>query len=420
MATRTSQPLSWLMPDAMTVSENTQTDRPEAKGSHERLPVGQLLAFTVAGFLAIMTENMPAGLLPQIGAGLGVSEAMAGQTVTLYALGSVVAAIPVIAATRSWNRRPLFLLAIAGLLIFNTLTAISAHYGLTLLARFIAGMSAGVVWGLVAGYARRLAPPHLQGRALAIVGVGQPIALSLGVPLGAWLGGLFDWRAVFWIMSAVALLLLAWVRFGVPDFPGQERHERLPVRKVFLISGIGPVLLVLFAWILAHNILYTYVAPFLVASGTGLRVELILLVFGVASVIGIWGTGVLVDRRLRGVTLISLAAFAVAAALLAIPHGSAALVLAGVAIWGLTFGGAPTLLQTALADSAGEHADVAQSILVTIFNLAVAGGGLVGGLVIDMAGPAWLPWTLLPLIVIALATAWQAKAHGFRARRRGA
>lgn len=404
----------------MTIAENRQPSHRQAEGSQERLPIGQLLAFTVAGFLAIMTENMPAGLLPQIGAGLGVSEAMAGQTVTLYALGSVMAAIPVIAATRSWNRRPLFLLAIAGLLIFNSLTAVSAHYGLTLLARFIAGMAAGVVWGLVAGYARRLAPLHLQGRALAIVGVGQPIALSLGVPLGAWLGGLFDWRAVFWIMSANALLLLAWVRLGVPDFPGQAQHQRLPVRRVFLIPGIGPVLLVLFAWILAHNILYTYVAPFLAASGTGLRVEVILLVFGVASVIGIWGTGVLVDRRLRGVTLVSLAAFAIAAILLAIPHGSAALLLVGVTIWGLTFGGAPTLLQTALADSAGEHADVAQSILVTIFNLAVAGGGLVGGIVIDAAGPTWLPSALLPLIVIALGAAWQAKAHGFRAGRRGA
>lgn len=404
----------------MTVSENIQIGRPEAGRARDRLPIGQLLAFTVSGFLAIMTENMPAGLLPQIGTGLDVSEVMAGQTVTLYALGSVVAAIPIIAATRSWNRRPLFLLAIAGLLIFNTLTAVSASYGLTLVARFIAGMSAGVVWGLVAGYARRLAPPHLQGRALAIVGVGQPIALSLGVPLGAWLGGLFDWQAVFWIMSIVALLLLAWVRLGIPDFPGQERHRRLPVRKVFLIPGVRPILLVLFTWILAHNILYTYVAPFLGATGTGLRVDLILLVFGIASVVGIWGTGILVDRRLRGVTLTSLAAFAAAALLLAMPHQSPALVLIGVAAWGLTFGGAPTLLQTALADSAGEHADVAQSILVTIFNLAVAGGGLVGGLVIDNAGPGWLPWVLLPLVVIALIAAWQARTLGLRAERLGA
>lgn len=404
----------------MTVSENIRASTPGGGSAEDRLPVGQLLAFTVAGFLAIMTENMPAGLLPQIGSGLGVSEAMAGQTVTLYALGSVVAAIPVIAATRSWNRRPLFLRAIAGLFIFNTLTALSAHYGLTLAARFIAGMSAGVVWGLVAGYARRLAPPHLQGRALAIVGVGQPIALSLGVPLGAWLGSLFDWRVVFWIMSAFALLLLVWVRLGIPDFPGQAQRERLPVRRVLLISGIRSILLVLFAWILAHNILYTYIAPFLGATGTDLRADVILLVFGVASVVGVWGTGILVDRRLRGVTLISLAAFAAAALLLAVPHGSAVLVLTGVAIWGLTFGGAPTLLLTALADSAGEHADVAQSILVTIFNLAVAGGGLVGGLVVDNAGPSWLPWVLLPLVIIALIATWQAKTHGFRPGRRGA
>ncbi len=121
------------------------------------LPVWKLLAFTMAGFLAIMTETMPAGLLPQISQGLGVSEALAGQLVTLYALGSVLAAIPIIAATRSWNRRPLLLLAIGGLLIFNSVTALSAHYGLILVARFVAGMAAGVIWGLLAGYARRIA-----------------------------------------------------------------------------------------------------------------------------------------------------------------------------------------------------------------------------------------------------------------------
>lgn len=404
----------------MTLSENIQGVAPKGSATPDRLPVGQLLAFTVAGFLAIMTETMPAGLLPQIGNGLSVSEAMAGQTVTLYALGSVVAAIPVIATTRSWNRRPLFLLAIAGLLIFNTLTAISAHYGLTLVARFIAGMAAGVVWGLVAGYARRLAPYHMQGRALAIVGVGQPIALSLGVPLGAWLGGLFDWRAVFWMMSAIALLLLAWVRLSVPDFPGQAQHQRLPVGRVFTIPGVRPVLLVLFAWILAHNTLYTYIASFIGTTNTGLRIDIVLLVFGMASVAGIWGTGVLVDRHLRGLTLLSLAAFAAASLLLAISHGSPILVLSGVTIWGLTFGGAPTLLQTALADSAGEHADVAQSILVTIFNLAVAGGGFLGGLLINGTGPDWLPLMLLPMIVVALVAAWQAKAYGFRIGHRGA
>ena len=86
------------------------------------LPIWKLLAFTLAGFLAIMTETMPAGLLPQISESLNVSKALAGQLITFYALGSVLAAIPVIAATRSWNRRRLFMLAVGALLVFNIIT----------------------------------------------------------------------------------------------------------------------------------------------------------------------------------------------------------------------------------------------------------------------------------------------------------
>lgn len=280
-------------------------------------------------------------------------------------------------------------------------------------------VAVGVVWGLVAGYARRLAPPHLQGRAMAIVGLGQPIALSLGVPMGSWLGSLSDWQFVFWMMSALALLLLGWIRFTVSDFPGQTEQERIPIGQVTALPGIRPVLAVLFLWILAHNILYTYVAPFLQIMRADLRVDLVLLVFGMAAVIGIWGTGLLVDRRLRQVILLSLGAFASAAILMAVSRGSPLIALTGVAFWGLTFGGAPTLLQTALADCAGDHADIAQSILVTVFNLAVAGGGLVGGLIIDEAGATFLPWFALPLVLAALAIAWRSGKEGFRPGRRG-
>ncbi|MFT3802597.1 MAG: MFS transporter [Burkholderiaceae bacterium] len=386
----------------------------------ERLPLGKLLAFTTAGFLAIMTETMPAGLLPQIGRSMEVSEALAGQLVTLYALGSVLAAIPVIAATRSWNRRPLLLLAIAGLLVFNTVTALSAHYELTLAARFVAGMAAGVVHALLAGYARRMVPRRLQGRALAVAAVGQPIALSVGVPLGTWLGTLLDWRGVFWIMSALSLLLLAWVRLAVPDFAGQSAGRQLSIRRIALMPGIRPVLSALFAWILAHNILYTYIAPFLASIGLGQRVDAVLLLFGLASIAGIWVTGLLVDRWLRALTLLSLALFAVAALVLGFSGGSPVVVLLGIAVWGLTFGGAPTLLQTALADTAGEGADVAQSMLVTVFNLAVAGGGVVGGVLLERLGPISFPWALAVLASLALAVAWSARTQGFRPGHRAA
>lgn len=385
-----------------------------------RLPYAQLLAFMVAGFLTIMTETMPAGLLTQIGPGLGVSEAMAGQLVTLYALGSVLVAIPVIVATRSWNRRPLFVMAMAGLLIFNTITALSTNYILTLVARFIAGMAAGLVWGLMAGYIRRLVPAHLLGRSMAIAGVGQPIALCIGVPLGTWLGTMLDWRGVFWIMSALALILVVWVRLALPDFAGQSADQSMPIRRVGMIPGIRSVLWTLLIWILAHNLLYTYIAPFLTSVGLGERVDAVLLLFGVCAIAGIWVTGLLVDRWLRVLTLLSLAVFAIAALVLGLSGGSPVAVLAGIAAWGLTFGGGPTLLQTALTATAGEQADVAQSLFVTVFNLAVAGGGLTGGMLLQHVGPSALPWILAVLAVLALIIAMSARRHGFKSRRQAA
>ncbi|CAB3882747.1 MULTISPECIES: MFS transporter [Achromobacter] len=129
---------------------------------------------------------------------------------------------------------------------------------------------------------------------------------------------------------------------------------------------------------------------------------------------GIWITGALVDRCLRALTLLSLTAFAVAALVLGLSGGSPAAVLLGIAVWGLTFGGAPTLLQTALADTAGDGTDVAQSMLVTVFNLAVAGGGALGGVLLEHIGPAALPWALVMLALLGTTVVWSARTHGFR------
>jgi predicted MFS family arabinose efflux permease len=384
----------------------------------DKLPYAALLAFAMTGFIAILTETLPAGLLPQIGAGLGVSEVLAGQLVTLYALGSLVAAIPLTVATRGWRRRPVLLMTVGGFLVFNTITTLSTHYGVTLVSRFLAGMAAGLSWGIMAGYARRLVPTHLQGRALAIAMLGTPIALSLGTPAGTWLGNLIGWRASFGIMSALALGLAAWIVLAVPDKPGQTDTQRLPLAEVFRMPGVRPVLFVVLTWMLGHNILYTYIAPFLVQSGLGERVDLVLLVFGISSLAGIWITGVLVDRWLRKLTLISLAVFALTALVLAVAMSSPWVVCACVAVWGLSFGGSATLLLTAAADSAGEHVDVVQAMLTTSWNVAIAGGGLFGGLLLDRAGVISFPWALLVLSLIAFATVWINRHHSFKPGRR--
>ncbi|WP_414813188.1 MFS transporter [Pseudomonas alliivorans] len=383
------------------------------KRDGKKLPLGALLALAMTGFICIVTETLPAGLLPEIGSGLAVSPSLAGQMVTVYALGSLLAAIPLTVATQSWRRRTVLLLPILGFLIFNSVTALSSNYWLTLVARFFAGASAGLAWSLIAGYARRMVIPQLQGKAMAIAMVGTPIALSLGVPLGTWLGGFMGWRMAFGLMSGMTLVLIAWVLIKVPDYPGQASSERMALRQVFFTPGVRSVLGVVFTWMLAHNILYTYIAPFIAGSGLANDVDVVLLVFGVAALVGIWGTGRLVDRYLRATVLASLATFAAVSVFFGLFPGSALAIYIGVFIWGLTFGGAATLLQTALADSAAEGADVALSMNVVVWNSAIAGGGIVGGVLLGQWGAGSFPWVLLVLLLGGLVITSRARAHGF-------
>lgn len=377
------------------------------------MPHAALLALAMTGFICIVTETLPAGLLPQLSEGLAVSPALAGQTITAYALGSVLAAIPLTIATRGWRRRTVLLLTIVGFLLFNSITALSSSYWLTLGARFFAGVAAGLAWSLLAGYARRMVQPHQQGRAMAIAMIGTPVALSLGVPLGTWLGGALGWRSAFGLMSVLTLALIVWVLAKVPDYPGQAGRERMPLRKVFTTPGVRPVLATVMAWMLAHNILYTYVAPFVAQAGLLDRIDVVLLVFGIAALFGIGLTGRLVERHLRATVLACLAAFFAVSLLFAWLATVPAAVYIGVAVWGASFGGAATLLQTALADTAGDGADVALSMNVVAWNSVIAAGGVLGGVLLERWGAQTFPWASTVLLAIGLLIVRSARTHGF-------
>ena len=387
---------------------------PTEAGASETLPISALLALAMTGFTAILTETLPAGLLPHIAAGLDVSEPLAGQTVTVYAVGSLLAAIPLTLYTQGWRRKPTLLVAIFGFLIFNCVTALSTSYPLTLVARFMGGVAAGLGWGIIAGYARRMVVAPLRGKALAIAMVGTPLALSIGVPLGAMLGTTLGWRMAFGLMSLTTLVLIGWVLWQVPDFPGQPADQRLSIARVFRTPGVRTVLVTLFAWITAHNVLYTYIAPIAALSGVQGRLDLLLLGFGLAALVGIWVTGVLIDRALRPLVLVSLTVFAAVSLAFGLFAAIPEVTIVATMLWGLSFGGAATQLQTALADAAGEGVDLANAMLTTVWNGAIAAGGIVGGVLLDHLGAGSLAWAVLLPTLIALVLASRASRHAFK------
>ncbi|BEM08416.1 MFS transporter [Serratia marcescens] len=381
-----------------------QTTISAPAGSIERLPLGGLLALAMAAFITLLTEIMPAGVLSSIAGDLNVSESLAGQFITAYAVGALVAAIPLTALTQGMRRRPLLLSAICGFAIVNLVTALSHDYHVSLATRFFAGVFGGIVWSLLAGYAVRMSPAHLGGRAIAISGAGATLALVLGVPLGTLLGRAIGWQGAFGLMTlmALALALVAWIIAIVPDFPGQAKAHRPSLSGVFLQCGIRAVLFVVFTFIVAHNILYIYLEPFLKPSGLSERVDIVLFIFGLGAIAGLGIAGMLVDRRVQSLTVMSIVIFSLAAVLLGSGGRAAPIVYLSVALWGVAFGGFATLTQTALSRLSGRAADVAQSMYTTGWNTAVAAGGAVGGMVLDRGGAASFAWAIIGFLVLSL------------------
>ncbi|MEN2420328.1 MFS transporter [Streptomyces rimosus] len=414
----------------MSLTELNRAGHPDGGADAARprkLPLAALLALATTVFITSLTETLPAGLLPAMSGDLGVGESAAGQTVTVYALGTVLTAIPLSAATARWRRRKLLLTTVLGFALANTVTALSPYYPLTMVARFAAGVAAGLAWALLAGYARRMAPAHLEGRAIAVAMAGIPVALSLGVPAGTFVGKVVGWQVAFLVMTGLAVVLVGWIMAAVPDHPGQTAEKGAKgakggsssMRAALKAPGVPPVLLVTLVFVLAHTILYTYIATFLDGLGMSGQTDVVLLVFGGASLLSIWAVGVLINRRLRALMVAGSLLVAVAGAMLALLSGAPGLVYVAVVLWGLGWGGAPTLLQTAAGDAGGNQADAAQAMLVTLWNVAMAGGGVAGGVLLDVLGTMALPWSAVGLMVPVVIVVLVARTHGFPARRGG-
>jgi predicted MFS family arabinose efflux permease len=381
------------------------------------LPLGGLLALATAGFLTMLTETVPAGLLPQVGDGLHVSDSAAGQLLTVYAAGSVIAAIPLTAATRSLPRRPVLVATIAAVALVNLVTAASGSYELTVVARAVGGMAAGIQWAMIAGYAMRMVDEPRKGRALAVSMAGVPTALALGVPVGTYAGDLLGWRYTFAAIGALALLVAVWVLATVPPFPGEDAASRTPLRQVFLLPGIAAILLAALLFEIGHMNLYTYVAPFLRRAGLAGSVGPVLLAFGVAAMIGLFTAGVFIDRNLQGVALATLALFTFSMALLSLWGTHAWLAVTVLFAWGFALGVAPTMFQAAAAKAAGTAAEVAQAMLVTVLNAGMSLGSMAGGLVLSGWGVAALPRTSLIVFAAALLLAAATRHTAFTAPR---
>ena len=118
-----------------------------------RLPLAGLLALFAAGFLGIINETIPAGLLPEMSTSLGLSESVVGQTITVYALATALTAIPLYAALKNRGRRSVLIAALITFAVANAVAGVVDSFAVILVARVVAGVGAGLIWSNIGGYA---------------------------------------------------------------------------------------------------------------------------------------------------------------------------------------------------------------------------------------------------------------------------
>lgn len=375
-----------------------------------KFPWVGLLALAAAVFLSVTSEMIPTGLLPDMSASLGVSEAQVGLLVTVFAFTVVVTSTPLTALTRRWPRHGMIVGVLVVLGLSNLLTAFSPDYAWVVASRIIGGIAHGMFWSIVGAYAGHLVPKEQIGRAVSITLGGGTLAFVFGVPLGTFAGHLFGWRLSFGILAGLMFVgaLLVW-RF----LPAVERDEdvagrrdrSLPRPKDRTIPTVIMVCLIAAVTMIGHYSFYTFVVPFLtgpmgVAAGD---VGGLLFIYGIAGAIGLVLAGSVLGPRPQFGLLLALVVTGVAVAGLAAFAGQPVLALIAFVIWGLAFGALPPLLQTRLLHtSSPAFRDTASALYTTSFNIGIGGGALLGSLIFDAGGLMLLPIVYIVLLAISL------------------
>ncbi|MCL2114217.1 MAG: MFS transporter [Streptococcaceae bacterium] len=381
--------------------------------SKEKLPKGALFALFFSGFVSLLTEALPAGLLPEMSRSLHITASLTGQTVTIYALATALGAIPLARWTATWSRKRVVQTALAIVFIADLLTAFSPFFALTMFIRFIAGLGTAMIWPLLGGYASSISPESSQGKAVALALAGNPVGLALGIPMGAALGKLLDWQLVFLIAAGLVLLNFLWNFHFLIDAPGRKPEHQSKIGETLAIRGFKPILFALATYMVAHNIVYTYITDYLgrihLASGT----SLILFTFGAASILSVLLVGSLIDRYVRRLTLFSASGLAFAMFLLSVFTEKPFIIFLASGLWGLVFGSSASLFIHSAIRATGKHADMAQALVVTAFSGSISIGAFSGGLLISIFGTLSISWAAMLLLILSALTVFFGKKFAF-------
>ena len=345
-----------------------------------------LIGLTLCVFVFNMSEFMPIGLLSDISADFGISEAQTGMIISIYAWAVAILSLPLMLLLRRMQYRMMLLMCVGLFAAFQFLAGVANSYWMLVFARLGVAVAHSIFWSIASPLAVRVVAPELQKLALSMIAAGTSIAMIIGLPLGRVIGLALGWRMSFIViaLASVAILMLLVAVFPKVDNPGTFTLRRLP--DIFRNRVLVGIYVMLAIYVTGYYTGYSYIEPFL-AQTAGMSETMItvaLTVFGLAGIGGSMLFTKVYDRTRYRFIAMALIGSAVCLALLLPSTVSMVCVLAVCTMWGFFATSFNISFQNeTLRASPSDATAISMSLFSGIFNVGIAMGSIIGGAVTD-------------------------------------
>ncbi|MBF2629322.1 MFS transporter [Listeria seeligeri] len=374
-----------------------------------------LLALAISAFGIGSTEFISVGLLPLISSNMDVSISTAGLTVSIYALGVMVGAPVLTTMTAKMNRKNLLMLVMVVFIIGNLISAFAASFAILLAGRVIAAFAHGVFMSIASVIAADVVQPSKRASAIAVMFTGLTVATVTGVPLGTFIGQLFGWRMSFIFIVAIGVIALIANYFLVPKNLSSAKSISLKsIGQILLNKKIGIVLLMTAFGYGGTFVVYTYLSPMFIKMGyTVNMIVVLLIIYGIMVAIGNTIGGHFANEKPAKALFVMFSLQAATLLLLQFTSPNPILGLIVVMLMGFFAFMSVSGLQLYVVELAErylpETVSMASALNISAFNVGIAMGAFIGGLVTEYIGLSYTPIVGFLMVLIAIILSYYMK-----------
>ncbi|MCP3381634.1 MFS transporter [Bradyrhizobium sp. CCGUVB4N] len=365
----------------MDVTTDQKTVQPMAAWS-------AVFAVSLCASTLVATEWMPVSLLTPIADTLQLTEGQAGQAISISGLFAILTSLFISASTRGIDRRSVLLGLTCITLVSGVVVAFAPNYPVFMLGRALVGMAVGGFWSMSAATMIRIVPAKDVPRALSVLNGGNALATTIAAPMGSFLGQYIGWRGAFFCVVPIAALTLLWQFVTLPKMPSQERAGAAAAFKVLRRPEVPYGMLAAALFFLGQFSLFTYLRPFFetITRIDVTTISALLLVMGVAGLIGTSLIGIVIRERLYTSLAVMPFAMALIAIALTVFGSSFAATAALIFLWGFIGTAAPVGWWTWLSKALPDDAEAGGGLMVAVVQLAITLGAAGGGVLFDSNG----------------------------------